>query len=67
MCTLFDIPRHKIDKMRPFLLKYCKEGSAITSVNCVRQLHLPKLFALPFAALKTILTNESLMIVTTAF
>ena len=23
MCTLCDIPLHKIDKMRPYLLKYC--------------------------------------------
>ena len=57
----FDIPQHK---MRPFLLKYCKEGGAIPSVYCVRQLHLLKLFALYFAALKTKLANQSVSIIT---
>jgi len=64
MCTLSDIPLHKIDKMRPFILYHCKEGGAIPSVNCVRQLHLPKLFALHFAALKTNLANQSVSIIT---
>ena len=41
MCTLSDISLHKIDKMRPFILKHCKESDAFPSVNCVRQLHLP--------------------------
>ena len=35
MCTLSDISLHKIDKMRPFLLKYCKEGGSIPSVNYI--------------------------------
>ena len=52
MCTLSDIPLYKIDKMRPFLLKYCKEGGSIPSVNCIWELHLPKLFVCYFAALK---------------
>ena len=60
----FDIPRHKIDKMKPFLLKHHKEGGAIPSVNCVRQLHLPKLFTLHFAALKAELSNQSVSIIT---
>ena len=45
--------------MRPSLLKYCKEGDAIPSVNCVRQFHLLKLFSLHFAALKAKLANQS--------
>ena len=64
MCTLSGIPRRKIDKMRPFLLKYCKEGGSIPSVNCIRELHLPKLFACHFAALKAKLANESISIIT---
>ena len=64
MCTLCDILRHKIDEMRPILLKHCKEGGAIQSVNSIRQLHLPKLFALHFAALKAKLTNQSVSIIT---
>ena len=63
MCTLSDIPLNKIDKMRPFLLKYCKEGGSIPSVNCIKELHLPKLFACHFAALKTKLANESISII----
>ena len=57
MCTLSDIVLHKIDKMRPFLLKHCKESGGIPSANCIRQLYLPKLFALHFAALKAELAN----------
>ena len=64
MCTLSDIPFHKIDKMRPFLLKYCKEGGSIPSVNCIREFHLPKLFACHFAALKAKLANKSICIIT---
>ena len=64
MCTLSDIPFYKIDEMRPFLLKYCKEGSSIPSVNCIREFHLPKLFACHFAALKAKLANESISIIT---
>ena len=64
MCTLSDIPLHKINKMRPFLLKYCKEGGSIPNVNCIRELHLPKLFACHFAALKAKLANESISIIT---
>ena len=59
-----DIPHHKIDKIRPFLLKYCKEGGSIPNVNCIRELHLPKLFAYHFAALKAKLANESINIKT---
>ena len=47
--------------MRPFLLKYCKEGGSIPSI---RELHLPKLFACHFAALKAKLANESISIIT---
>ena len=64
MCTLSDIPLHKIDKMRPFLLKYCKEGGSIPSVNFIRELHLSKLFACHFAALKAKLASESISIIT---
>ena len=64
MCTLFDIPLHKIDKMKSFLLKYCKESDAILSVNCIKELHLPKLFACYFAALKAKLVNEYISIIT---
>ena len=64
MCILSDILLHKIDKMIPFLLKYCKEGGSIPSVNCIRELHLPKLFACHLAGLKSKLSNESISIIT---
>ena len=65
MCTLSDIPLHKIDKMRPFLLKYCKEDGSIPSVDYIRELHLLKSFACHFAVLKAKLANESISIITT--
>ena len=64
MSTLYDTPLHKIDKMRPFLLKYCKEGGSIPSINCIWELHLPKLFACHFVVLKAKLANESISIIT---
>ena len=62
MYILSNILLHKIDKMKPFLLKHCKEGGAITSVSYVRQLHL---FALHFAALKVKFSNQSVSIIVT--
>ena len=49
--------------MRPFLLKHCKKGGAIPSVNCIRQFHLPKLFAFHFAVLKAKPANQSVGII----
>ena len=63
MCTLSDIPLDKIDKMKPFLLTHCKEDGTIPSVNCVKQFHQLKLFALHFAALKAKLADQSVSII----
>ena len=62
MCTLSDILLHKIDKMRPFLLRDCKEGGSIPSVNSTKELHLPKLFACHLA-LKAKFANKSISII----
>lgn len=53
---------HQISNIRPFILKHCKEGGAITSVKCVGQLHMCKLFTCHFAALKVMFTNEPVSI-----
>ena len=63
MWTLSDPTLHKIDKMRPFILKYCKEVGVILSVNYVWQFHLPKLFACHFTTLKAKLVYQSVSII----
>ncbi len=49
--------------MRLFTSKHCKEGDAIQSVNCVRQIHLLKLFVYHFVTLKAQLANQSVNII----
>ena len=63
MCTLSDMLLFKIDKMKPFILKHCKDGGTIPSVNSIRQLHLFKLFGCHFATVKAKLTNQSVIII----
>ena len=36
MCTLADIPLEKTEKIRPFLLKHCKQAGALPQVKHLR-------------------------------
>lgn len=45
MCTEADIPLEKMRKMRPFVLKHCKQGGALPeNPSSLRQIHLQQVF-----------------------
>nr|XP_057913311.1 uncharacterized protein LOC131107370 [Doryrhamphus excisus] len=45
MCAEADIPLEKLGKIRPFLVKHCKQGGALPeNASSLRQLHLPRVF-----------------------
>ncbi|XP_036978819.1 uncharacterized protein LOC119033181 [Acanthopagrus latus] len=45
VCAEADIPLEKMTKLRPFLLKHCKQGGALPeNVSSLRQIHLPRVF-----------------------
>ena len=45
VCAESDIPLEKLKKLRPFLVKHCKQGGALPQhVSSLRQTHLPRVF-----------------------
>ena len=62
LCAHADIPLHKVDKLRPFLQKYCKQAGSLPQLSTLRKLYVPRLFELHYAALAEILKNQSLSI-----
>ena len=45
------IPLHKVEKMRPFLQKYCKIADSLPLLSTLRKVYVPRLFELHYAAL----------------
>ncbi|PKC09395.1 hypothetical protein RhiirA5_398747 [Rhizophagus irregularis] len=58
--TSADIPLEKIEKLKPFLLKYCKNGGLITGANQLREKYLPLSYEIEFQKLKTVIVNKSI-------
>ena len=44
MLTVVDIPLEKKEKMRPFLLKYCKQAGALPQASTLRSQYIPRAF-----------------------
>jgi hypothetical protein len=45
VCAASDIPLEKLKKLRPFLVKHCKQGGALPqNASSLRQTHLPRVF-----------------------
>lgn len=45
MCAEADIPLEKMKRIRPFLVKHCKQGGALPeNPSSLRQTHLPRVF-----------------------
>ena len=63
ICTLADIPLEKTEKLRPFLLKHCKQGGAIPQAKFLRTEYIPRLFGEHFHALKSLVTDTPVGIV----
>uniref|UniRef100_A0A3Q1C4K7 Uncharacterized protein n=1 Tax=Amphiprion ocellaris TaxID=80972 RepID=A0A3Q1C4K7_AMPOC len=62
MCAEADIPLEKMTKLRPFLLKHCKQRGALPkNVSSLRQIHLSQVFEQHISSvLKKILIKSKL-------
>ncbi|RIA89770.1 hypothetical protein C1645_824350 [Glomus cerebriforme] len=58
--TTADIPLEKIEKLKPFLLKYCKNGGLITGANQLCKKYLPLSYEIEFQKLKRSIINKSI-------
>ena len=63
ICTLADIPLEKTEKLKPFLLKHCKQGGAIPQAKFLCTEYIPRLFDEHFHALKSLVTDTPVGIV----
>ena len=59
MSTMADIPLEKVEKMRPFLLKYCKQAGTLPQVSTLRSQYIPRAYDLHFTALKQLLKDST--------
>ncbi|GBB93735.1 hypothetical protein RclHR1_22210004 [Rhizophagus clarus] len=61
--TAADIPLEKINKLRPFFRKYCKNGGTVVGANQLREKYLPKLYDQEVEKLNNSLKNEKICII----
>ena len=55
MSTMVDIPLEKVERVRPFLLKYCKQAGTLPKASTQRSQYIPRAFEGHFIALKGLL------------
>ncbi|RIA81805.1 hypothetical protein C1645_836371 [Glomus cerebriforme] len=60
--TTADISLEKIEKLKPFLLKYCKNGGLITGANQLHEKYLLLSYEIEFQKLKKSIVNKSICI-----
>ena len=64
VCAESDIPLHKVKKLRPFLVKHCKQGGALPETETtLRQTHLPRVFDQHISAVLDKLRGKKLALV----
>uniref|UniRef100_UPI00358FF509 uncharacterized protein n=1 Tax=Myxine glutinosa TaxID=7769 RepID=UPI00358FF509 len=63
LCTLADIPLEKVEKMRPFMAKHCKQGGVLPQAPTLRRVYVPRQFQVHFATLKRIVRDAKVSIV----
>ncbi|PKY36079.1 hypothetical protein RhiirB3_457953, partial [Rhizophagus irregularis] len=56
--TFADIPLEKIEKLKPFLMKYCKNGGLITGANQLREKYLPLSYEIELQNLKNSIIDK---------
>ena len=59
MATMADIPLEKVEKMKPFLLKYSKQAGTLPMAATLRSTYIPRLFDQHFSALKQLLLESA--------
>ncbi|XP_041480924.1 uncharacterized protein LOC121428390 [Lytechinus variegatus] len=62
-CTMADIPLHKVENMRPFILKHCKQGGALPKAETLRHLYIPRQFKIHLAALKEVVKGAKVSVI----
>ena len=55
IATMADIPLEKVEKMKPFLLKYSKQAGTLPMAATLHSTYIPRLFDQHFSALKQLL------------
>src|SRR5260363_339948 len=61
--VMADIPLEKVNHLRPFLQKYCREGGAIPQASTLRQVYLPDIFDDHILKLKDLFKEKSISII----
>ncbi|RGB43301.1 hypothetical protein C1646_750051 [Rhizophagus diaphanus] len=61
--TFADIPLEKIEKLKPFLIKYCKNGGLITGANQLREKYLPLSYEIELQNLKNSIIDKIICII----
>ena len=59
MATMADIPLEKVEKMKPFLLKYSKQAGTLPMAATLCSTYIPRLFDQHFSALKQLLLESA--------
>ena len=59
MATMADILLEKVEKMKPFLLKYSKQAGTLPMAATLRSTYIPRLFDQHFSALKQLLLESA--------
>lgn len=63
MMTTANIPLEKVNDMKPFFMKHCKQGGSLTSCINLRERYLPQVFEEHLAAVKEQLKGKSVSII----
>ncbi|XP_013881354.1 CGG triplet repeat-binding protein 1, partial [Austrofundulus limnaeus] len=65
VCAESDIPLEKMRKLRPFLMKHCKQGGGALPehVSSLRQVHLPRVFEQHIEAVQKKLQGKKISVV----
>ena len=58
MESMADIPLEKVEKMKPFLVEYCKQAGTLPQASTLRSTYVPQAFQDHFAALKSLLQQS---------
>ena len=59
MSTMVEIPLEKMERMRPFLLKCCKQAGTLPKASTLRSQYVPRAFEGHFIALKDLLKESA--------
>ena len=59
MATTADIPLEKVEKMKPFLLKYSKQAGTLPMATTLHSTYIPRLLEQHFSSLKQLLLESA--------